>query len=206
MKIDVNFGFVLVTILICFLYKINIYFIFLISILLHEMAHMIVGVCLGLKIKKIMFNPLGMCLEFIGYRENKKTIKKIIINLSGPLFNLIFAIIISYLNIEYKLKVDLFYTNLLLGIFNLLPIIPLDGGKVLKEILSIKFGYKNANIYSMNISKILLIFISLSYSILIFKIKNIFLFFIIVYLWYLQIIEEKKLRTLIRVYNIIDNV
>lgn len=206
MKIDVNFGFVLVTILICFLYKINIYFIFLISILLHEIAHMIVGVCLGLKIKKIMFNPLGMCLEFIGYRENKKTIKKIIINLSGPLFNLIFAIIISYLNIEYKLKVDLFYTNLLLGIFNLLPIIPLDGGKVLKEILSIKFGYKNANIYSMNISKILLIFISLSYSILIFKIKNIFLFFIIVYLWYLQIIEEKKLRTLIRVYNIIDNV
>ena len=206
MKIDVNFGFVLITILICFLYKINIYFIFLISILLHEIAHMIVGVCLGLKIKKIMFNPLGMCLEFIGYRENKKTIKKIIINLSGPLFNFIFAIIISHLNIEYKLKIDLFYTNLLLGIFNLLPIIPLDGGKVLKEILSIKFGYKNANIYSMNISKILLIFISLSYSILIFKIKNIFLFFIIVYLWYLQIIEEKKLRTLIRVYNIIDNV
>lgn len=206
MKIDVNFGFVLITILICFLYKINIYFIFLISILLHEMAHMIVGVCLGLKIKKIMFNPLGVCLEFIGYRENKKTIKRIIINLSGPLFNFIFAIIISHLNIEYKLKIDLFYTNLLLGIFNLLPIIPLDGGKILKEILSIKFGYKNANIYSMNISKILLIFISLSYSILIFKIKNVFLFFIIIYLWYLQIIEEKKLRTLIRVYNIIDNV
>ena len=193
MKIDVNFGFVLITILICFLYKINIYFIFFISILLHEMAHMIVGVCLGLKIKKIMFNPLGVCLEFIGYRENKKTIKKIIINLSGPLFNFIFAIIISHLNIEYKLKIDLFYTNLLLGIFNLLPIIPLDGGKILKEILSIKFGYKNANIYSMNISKILLIFISLSYSILIFKIKNVFLFFIIIYLWYLQIIEEKKL-------------
>lgn len=206
MKIDVNFGFVLITILICFLYKINIYFIFFISILLHEMAHMIVGVCLGLKIKKIMFNPLGVCLEFIGYRENKKTIKRIIINLSGPLFNFIFAIIISHLNIEYKLKIDLFYTNLLLGIFNLLPIIPLDGGKILKEILSIKFGYKNANIYSMNISKILLIFISLSYSILIFKIKNVFLFFIIIYLWYLQIIEEKKLRTLIRVYNIIDNV
>ena len=206
MKIDVNFGFVLITILICFLYKINIYFIFIISILLHEMAHMIVGVCLGLKIKKIMFNPLGVCLEFIGYRENKKTIKRIIINLSGPLFNFIFAIIISHLNIEYKLKIDLFYTNLLLGIFNLLPIIPLDGGKILKEILSIKFGYKNANIYSMNISKILLIFISLSYSILIFKIKNVFLFFIIIYLWYLQIIEEKKLRTLIRVYNIIDNV
>lgn len=206
MKIDVNFGFVLITILICFLYKINIYFIFFISILLHEMVHMIVGVCLGLKIKKITFNPLGVCLEFIGYRKNKKTIKKIIINLSGPLFNFIFAIIISYLNIEYKLKIDLFYTNLLLGIFNLLPIIPLDGGKILKEILSIKFGYKNANIYSMNISKILLIFISLSYSILIFKIKNVFLFFIIIYLWYLQIIEEKKLRTLIRVYNIIDNV
>ena len=203
MKIAVNFVFVLITILICFLYKINIYFIFIISILLHEMAHMIVGVCLGLKIKKIMFNPLGVCLEFIGYRENKKTIKKIIINLSGPLFNFIFAIIISHLNIEYKLKIDLFYTNLLLGIFNLLPIIPLDGGKILKEILSIKFGYKNANIYSMNISKILLIFISLSYSILIFKIKNVFLFFIIIYLWYLQIIEEKKLRTLIRVYNII---
>lgn len=206
MKIDVNFRIFLIIILICFLYRINIYFIFLISILLHEIAHMIVGVCLGLKIKRIMFNPLGLCLEFVCFKERKKTIKKIIINLSGPIFNFIFAIIVSYLNIEYKLKVDLFYTNLLLGIFNLLPIIPLDGGKVLKEILSIKYGYKNANIYSMNISKILLIFISLSYSILIFKIKNVFLFFIIVYLWYLQILEEKKLRTLVRVYNIIDNV
>lgn len=206
MKIDVNFRIVLFTILICFLYKINIYFIFLICILLHEIAHMVVGVCLGLKIKRIRFNPFGLCLEFISFKEKKKTIKKIIINLSGPVLNFALAIIVSYLNIEYKLKVDFFYTNLLLGIFNLLPINPLDGGKVLKEILSIKYGYKNANVYSMNISKILLIFISLSYSILIFKIKNVFLFFIIVYLWYLQLLEEKKLKTLVRVYNIIDNI
>ena len=73
MKIDVNFRIVLFTILICFLYKINIYFIFLICILLHEIAHMVVGVCLGLKIKRIRFNPFGLCLEFISFKALKNT-------------------------------------------------------------------------------------------------------------------------------------
>ena len=45
--------------------------------------------------------------------------------------------------IEDELKMKIVYTNLLLGIFNLIPIMPLDGGKILKEILVKKNG-KNA--------------------------------------------------------------
>ena len=88
----------------------------------------------------------------------------------------------------------------------MLPILPLDGGKIFKEILNYFFGYKKSNIIVLNISKVFLILFSLLYSILIFKVKNIFIFFVIVYLWYLYYVEEKKLATVIKVYNILEKV
>lgn len=206
MKIEINFKIILCTILICFIYKIKLYLIFLICILLHELAHMIIGIVLGLKPKKMTINPLGINLEFMSFKDKNKILKKILIFLAGPLFNFVLAFLGYFFNIENDLKIDIVYTNLMLGIFNLLPIVPLDGGKIIKEILNKKIGFKKSSIWLLNISKFILIIFSLVYSILIFKIKNVFIFCVIVYLWYLYYLEEKKLRTVIRVYNILDKV
>lgn len=204
MKIEINLRIILIVFLLSILYKFRIYFIFLSSILLHEFAHLLVGILMGFKIKMISINPFGIKLEFYDFKKKNKFIKKVILNLAGPISNFILAIIFSIFEIDYNFKIDIVYTNMALGIFNLLPIMPLDGGKILKEILNINFGFKNANVYSVNISKLFLIFISLAYSILIFEIKNIFLFFIIIYLWYLYLIEERKLRTILKVYKLLE--
>ena len=206
MKVEINLRIILLTLLICIVYKIDIYVIFFISILLHEMFHAIFGILLGLKIKKIKINPLGFNIEFMSFKEKYRIGKKIVIYLVGPLFNLIVALIFFMLNINEDLKINIVYTNLVLGIFNMLPILPLDGGKILKEICNVFLGFKNSNVYVLLLSKIILIIISVSYSILIFKVKNIFIFVVIVYLWYLYYLEEKKLSTVIKVYKILERV
>jgi len=63
-------------------------------------------------------------------------IKKVLIALAGPLVNLLIIFMTSKLNITYiAQKETIIYSNLLILIFNLLPIYPLDGGRILKGIL-----------------------------------------------------------------------
>ena len=205
MKIEVDIKFILITILLCLFYNVRIYFLFLVFILLHELAHLIVGILFGLKIKMVNMNPFGVKIEFYSLKNKKITSKqKVILNFAGPMFNFILVALFLMFPVEEGLKLDIIYTNIALGIFNLLPIMPLDGGKILKEYMIIKVGIKNSNIYSIKCSKFFLVIFSLAYSILIFKIKNVFIFFIIIYLWYLHLLEERKLQNFLRVYNIIE--
>lgn len=124
--------------------------------------------------------------------------------LAGPLSNLIVAVLIKYININEEEKIKILYTNLSLCIFNLLPIIPLDGGNILREILKNKFNNINSNKVTLIISKVNLILLTFVYSILILKIKNITIFFLIMYLWYLNFIEDKKLEIVEKTYKIVN--
>ena len=182
MKIEINLKIILLLILIVILNKIEIYMLFIIFILCHELSHMVMGIILGFKPKTLRLNPLGVSIEFYNYDENNKKNKwkRILTYLAGPLI------------------------NLLIGIFNLLPILPLDGGKVLKEILKLIYNPKIASIFMINITKSILIIVSLIYSIVIFQMKNFMIFLLIVYLWYLYYVEEKKERLMVRVYEALE--
>ena len=79
MKIDVSLKIILIFLSVYLLYKVNLYSIFFISIVLHELAHAILGLLLGLKIKKIRVNPLGINLEFMSFREKNRIGKQIAI-------------------------------------------------------------------------------------------------------------------------------
>ena len=206
MKIEINLKIILLMILLIILKKIDIYILFIIFILCHELAHMIVGMILGFKPKTLRLNPLGVSIEFYNYEENNKMNrwKRIFTYFAGPMSNFIFCIVFYFINIEPLIKTKIIYTNILIGIFNLIPILPLDGGKILKEILRIFYHSKVASIFMIHTTKIILIIITLGYSIAIFKMKNIVIFWLIIYLWYLYIIEEKKEKLLIRVYEIIE--
>ena len=63
-----------------------------IFILLHELGHAITGVILGLKIKKININVLGLSIEFENYGKERIN-NKIIIDMAGPVINIISFII-----------------------------------------------------------------------------------------------------------------
>ena len=200
MKLEINLRIILIAILFLLMNKIEIYTIFLFFIIIHEIIHALAGIFLGFKPKKIRLNPLGVLIEFYNY-DTKDYLKKILIYISGPISNIIFSVIFYFSNIELDLKAKLIYTNLVLGIFNLIPVLPLDGGRIFKEILIQIIGNRNANIFMIKSTKIVLSILTLMYSIVIFKMKNIAIFFLIIYMWYLYLIEEKRVRIITKVYD-----
>lgn len=206
MKIEINLKIILLLIVFILINKLDVYIIFLIFILFHELSHMVVGIILGYKPKVLKLNPLGVSISFYNYNENMKKgkYKRILTYLAGPIFNFLMPIVFYFLDIDITLKNKIIYTNILIGTFNLIPILPLDGGKILKELLSICFDYRRVSNCMIISTKILLISLTIFYSIAIFKIKNFAIFLLIIYLWYLYFIEEKRENMILRVYNVID--
>ena len=153
-----------------------------------------------MKISNVSLSFFGFSAQMYSY-GTKKTLNKIITYLAGPICNLAIALIFYLLNF----KIELVQINLILGILNLLPVLPLDGGRILKEIIKYFYNNKTASIFMIEVTKFSLIIFSLIYSVAILKFKNIAILFLIMYMWWLYSIEEKKFQTLKRVYGIIDS-
>jgi stage IV sporulation protein FB len=179
--------------------QIEIYAMIMLFALIHELGHLLAGLLMGMKPEKIELMPFGVSISFkIKVEEyNKKIkkgnmleIKKILVALAGPLTNFIIIIIASNINIDLFKALIIIYTNFLIMIFNLLPIYPLDGGRILKGILHINFGIQKSEFYTNIISKITVTIITILSSVLILYIHNIAIALIDMYLWYLVIKED----------------
>ena len=152
-----------------------------------------------MEISNVSLGLLGFSAQMYSYGE-EKIFSKIFTYLAGPFCNLFLAFIF-YLT---KSKIELVQINLILGILNLFPIMPLDGGRVLREILKKILGHKTASIFMIELTKFSLILASLIYSVVILKLKNVAILFLIIYMWWLYSIEDRKIQTLKRVYGIIE--
>ena len=176
--------------------QIKIYGLLMLFAFIHEIGHLLSGLFLGLKVHNIKIAPFGFSIAFLPTEKNRKTsIKKLIIALAGPITNLIvicivyiFCSIIKKSNLAFS--TDIIYANLLLFLFNMLPIYPLDGGRVIKEILNINFGEKNSYKYIKNISYTTVIILTMISSIAVLIYKNIAIPIIISYLWIIVIKEN----------------
>jgi len=179
--------------------------------LMHELAHLICGMILGFKPDTLRIMPLGFSIEFETIIEdyNKKilksnimSVKKIIIALSGPLINLLIVVFGTFFNIDS----NIIYSNFLIFIFNLIPIYPLDGGRILKNIFKIFFGNRKSNEYINLLTNISVIILTMLSSILIMIYKNISILAIMIVLWYMTIKENRKYYTYEKIYKTIDKI
>lgn len=215
MRFRIDLKIFIFLILFYFTKQIEIYAMIMIFAIIHEMGHLIAGLAVGMKPEKLELMPFGVSISFKinvkDYNKNIKCgntleIKKIIVAVAGPITNFIILAITCNLNIEIVKSIIIIYTNFLIMIFNLLPIYPLDGGRILKGILHIYFGKRKAEKYINNISKITIIIITAISSILILYIQNISIFLIDMYLWYLVIKEDLKYKKREEIYKkILEN-
>lgn len=206
MKIRIDLKIFIFLIIFIVTKQIEIYGVLMLFAFIHELGHMIAGILLRFKPKSVNIMPFGISVDFnIEYKDyNKKikkgtllTLKELIIALMGPITNLIIIIIylifdITFFGISRTLVI---YANILIGIFNLIPIYPLDGGRILKSTIHIIFGLKEAYEITNLSSYISIIILTAISSIAILYLKNIAILIIIAYLWSLVIIENKKYKT-----------
>ncbi len=131
------------------------YFIYYFSLLfIHELGHALTGIILGYKLDKIIFYPLGGITIF-NLPINISLKKELLILVMGPFMQIIGYIFLKDINSNIKIY---HYTLL---IFNLLPIYPLDGGKILNILCNYRLNYLNSFNMVYTISIILLIVLSI---------------------------------------------
>jgi Zn-dependent protease len=117
------------------------------SVLLHEMCHAAVARLYGLRTREIVMFPIGGVSRL---ESQPKAKQEPLIALAGPAANLIIGVALlatqhDFLPLE-KLTVPtdanllerIALGNLLLGVFNLLPAYPMDGGRILRSLIALR--------------------------------------------------------------------
>jgi Zn-dependent protease len=130
---------------------------------IHELAHSLTAMRFGVKVRNITLLPIGG----ISQMEDmpKKPSEELRMSLAGPLSNFVIAAILLLLAIPLGLQAGLsaerlsrvlgsvswegllaylVTANIMLGLFNLLPAFPMDGGRVLRSLLAMRMDHSKA--------------------------------------------------------------
>ena len=137
---------------------------FLLFIFLHELGHTFAAQLVGVEVKSVFVWILGG-LTNLAYKPEKPS-SNLFIAAAGPLVNMVLAflcvaayILIYMFFLPYSKNAALFlwvqtfgnlffslaFLNLILIVFNLLPVYPLDGGNILHALMEMFFGKTNAD-------------------------------------------------------------
>ncbi|GED13323.1 M50 family metallopeptidase [Aneurinibacillus migulanus] len=124
-------------------------------VVLHELGHVTAARWYGWRVRKIELLPFGGVAE-IDEWGNTEPCAEIIVALAGPLVNALLIVVgwgCLWLEIWSSSWTTFFvYSNLVIGGFNLLPIWPLDGGRVLQTVVSLFLPYRSAMLLSVYVS------------------------------------------------------
>lgn len=213
MQFKVDLKIFLFLILYYYTRQIETYVTIIIFAVFHEFGHLLAGLAMGMKPGKIELMPYGLSISFklkpddynkAILKGNLLVIKKILVALAGPITNLIIIFIVMNINRNILANPTIIYANLLLIFFNLMPIYPLDGGKILKGILHMILGKKKSERYINLFSFIILIIITFIASITIFYLENVSVFLITVFLWGIYIKQDMVFRRRNKIYDLIE--
>jgi Zn-dependent protease/CBS domain-containing protein len=110
------------------------------SVLVHELSHSLVARGYGLPVRRILLYPLGGFSEI--EREPQTPGREFLVSAAGPALSLVLAAggygltrVVTAGTIGGTLVSQLMWANLFVGVFNLLPGLPLDGGRMLRAVI-----------------------------------------------------------------------
>lgn len=144
---------------------------FFICVVLHELGHCLVALRCKIRVPRILLLPIGGMAEFERIPRDPK--QEIGISLAGPAVNLI---ILWFLALFTQLPDDLFepdswstpgiwdgtngfllqlmLVNAVMASFNLIPVFPMDGGRVLRAFLATRMPYVKATFWAALVAKV----------------------------------------------------
>ncbi len=177
-------------------------YLLLLIIIVHESGHYIFGLIGGIKVSRIEVYPFGG-ITIYDSQLNISIRKELFCLLGGIIFQLLFYYLIYILYTNNFVNNNTFNIfnriNILLISFNFMPILPLDGGKLLNLILDYFFSYKLSNIISI-VASLIFIVIFMFYNktffafvLSIFLIKNVILELINIKIKYNKFLLERYL-------------
>ncbi len=141
-KLKIHFTFVLLALYYGLTGQLFTFLIYTISAILHEVGHSLTASKLGYKLNKVVVMPFGAVVSGdTKYMSCKEEVK---IALAGPLFSLLIGLTVVacwwFYPQTYAYTDLIADANFALATVNLIPIMPLDGGRVFLSLSSIKFG------------------------------------------------------------------
>ena len=210
MELKIDLKIILFALIFYFTGQIEIYCLCLLFALIHELGHVLVARILGNKLLKFKIMPLGFSIFLQTNIEdyNKKikkgnmyVLKNLIISIAGPITNIIIFLVTFFLPIELMLKEKIIYINAIIAIFNLIPMYPLDGSKILQNALKLFCSNKESYKYTNIVANATLIIFTIFCSVFILYAKNIAIVAILIYLWYTNIKENEKQKIRNKILN-----
>jgi Zn-dependent protease len=140
---------------------------FFVCVVLHELGHSLTAMRYGIRVPRILLLPIGGMAEM--ERIPKKSSQELLITVAGPAVN--FAIVLGLLLVVgapaglpfHPIIEDsarglahlLLYWNLLMGLFNLLPVFPMDGGRIFRALLALRLPYLRATWWAVMVGRVL---------------------------------------------------
>lgn len=145
---------------------------YFVALILHELAHLFVANLKGYKLKQVRLDIFGLSISLEDKILDKDSFA---INIAGPLFNLILCLICMSLYwavpSSYAYLNNFCFANFCLAVFNLLPIYPLDGGKIFHSFFKSEKTYRKTD---LTIRIILSVLFGLLFVVSCFKTVNLF--------------------------------
>jgi Zn-dependent protease len=138
---------------------------FFTCVVLHELGHSFTAMRFGIGVRRILLMPIGGMAEMDDIPRQPS--RELLITLAGPAVNFVIAAalwaFLRFANFpddsdpDYSVlafTTELLVWNIWMGIFNLLPAFPMDGGRILRALLATRMRYLRATFWAATIGKV----------------------------------------------------
>lgn len=180
MIIKIHFSLILFSVYLLLINRLKYFIVFYGFVILHELAHIMVASLLKVKVKEITFLSVGVNAQ---YEENINWIKEFCIASAGPLLSLVLALILS--------DVQMSTMNFIIFVTNMMPLYPLDGGRITRIFLIKLLGYKNGVKLYGNVLKVLICVLIVLTAITVIYIKN---YYLLIFSWYIFLLANREIK------------